>query len=153
MNAGRRYVASSPATSALKSVLAYAQKHISAPKAKSGTTLRANACARSLFYARTTCSGTSSDASAFANGRWTVRLATIGMKSLVPANAHLNRVSQVTIGTRNSASACVCPSHARTLLKYGTLLLAGANASSFQKLALLILIGTTIYVNACATSN
>ena len=58
-----------------------------------------------------------------------MRLATSGTKSLVPAFAFLNSVWLATIGTTNTASACVFQSHAQTPIKSGTRLLASAFAT------------------------
>ena len=141
--------ACSPATSALRSAPASAHSSISAPKVKYGTRLRAGADAMCLTSAQITSTGTGRNASACANGLRCVRLATSGTKSLVPAFALLKSVRLATIGTTNSASACVCQSHAQTQIKSGTRLVASASAT-FLKSAPTTSTGTTDCVYACA---
>ena len=111
--------------------------------------MRAGANAMCLTSAQITSTGTGRNASACANGLRCVRLATSGTKSLVPAFALLKSVRLATIGTTNSASACVCQSHAQTPIKSGTQLVAGAFAR-FLKSAPTTSTGTTNCVFACA---
>ena len=107
-------IALGPATSALRRALASAHSSISAPEVRYGTRLRASAGAMCLTTAQITSTGTGVNAGASANGLRCVHLATSGTKGLVLAFAHLNLVRLATIGTTNSASACVCQRNAIT---------------------------------------